>query len=62
MAVSRVLYRGFTLMENGEKVVFYIFDERKEFDTLPLATNFIDDWYKGMVVGVDFASDKQIPS
>jgi hypothetical protein len=53
---SSALYRGFNLVEKGEKVVFYIFAERKEFDTLQLATSFIDDWYKNLVIGIDVAT------
>jgi hypothetical protein len=53
---SSVLYRGFNLAENGKKVVFYIFAERQEFDTLPQATSFIDDWYKNLVIGIDIAT------
>lgn len=44
IVTSKGLYRGFLIMENGEKFIIYIGTERHEFDYLPETTKFIDDW------------------
>ncbi len=44
--VCRATYRGVQILESMGKFMLYLGAYRHEFDSLPQATQFINDWHK----------------
>ncbi|MBI3161466.1 MAG: hypothetical protein HYZ23_03105 [Chloroflexi bacterium] len=46
LTICRATYRGVQILESEGRFILYLGIYRYEFETLPQATRFIDDWYR----------------